>query len=205
MASAHSFLKAKVADGKITIESNNSFCHNIVFVGCSEPTSLTSGSTTPSLVIFPKLEEGKEGLLVMRKPKDSPGTFEANWPLRITVKDGKPWLHLKDEEGLWSCASEERIGGIVDSHIEVCIDGKWYRSDVAQNGKDCIPDPDLICRYLVGKADKGQLLKVIQEADEEKSAKQELYAARRRIQELERQCEELEEANRSSQEEEEDA
>lgn len=181
-------LKARVVNDKfIVVESGSSSFLNPMLVGCSEPTSRTSDSRGPSLTIFPKLEEGQEGLLVIRHPQDEEDSWDATWPIRIVLKDGKPWLDLecKYVAGQWACTSEERIGGVVDSHLEVKLDGKWYRSDVARDGKGCIPDPDLICRYLVGKAEQDMLLKAAQVAEEEKSVKEELAKARYRIKCLE--------------------
>jgi hypothetical protein len=166
-------LKARVVDDRfIVVESGSSYFLNPMLVGCSEPTSRTSGSRGPSLTIFPKITEGQEGLLVIRHPKDEEDSWDATWPIRIVLKDGKPWLDLecKYVAGQWACTSEELIGSVVDSHLEVFINDKWYRSDVAQGGKDCIPDPDLICRYLVSRAKKEELLNAIPKDDELKES-----------------------------------
>ncbi len=172
------FLKARAVDGRIVIELNNKWFSNPVFIGSSEVTSASPGSIVPVLTIFPKLESGQEGLVVIRQLQaEHCKTETLVWPLRISLKDAKPWIDLGDDQGLWSPGSPEYVGGVVDDHLEVCLDGKWYRSDRAEFGKGCIPDPNLICRYLVGKAPKEELLAIAIKAAEEASVHRQLEIA----------------------------
>lgn len=169
--------KARVEDGRIILEIANQFVNEFRVVGCSEPMSVPDGSGTPCLVIIPNLEEGGMGVVVLHLPEktDNKGRISYQgyaWPIRITMKGNKPWLGLGEE--LWAC-SPDRLGGVVDSHVEVNIDGQWYSSGSCYLvPKKHVPDASLICRYLVGKATKEDVLAAAHEVEEEQSAREQL-------------------------------
>ncbi|MDD5567231.1 MAG: hypothetical protein PHH01_03475 [Patescibacteria group bacterium] len=151
-------------------------------IGSTLPASVVScDDHHEAITIAP--EKGKAGLVALASGHLIKGSWSHNCYLlevRWELEDGKrPSVDLKQ---VWQ-PSADRLGGIVsyDNNqyhcIQVMIDSDWFTSNRRMQGKPgyrYVPDPNLLCRYLIGEVDKETVIAAASEQAEEETARDQL-------------------------------
>jgi len=150
--------------------------NHITFIGTSLNTGAQPGDRLHTLVLgVPKDTTGLVAVIIQRCGKDS---FSVGFFLSVGWKDGKPWIDLEDA---WM-PTGDRLAQLVAINaggaVRVQIGDVWYTSSDSEY--EPIPmyvaDHNLLCRYLIGKAEAAEVEAATVKLSKEASLYQQLEA-----------------------------
>lgn len=189
------YLLAATASGKTILLKGILAENTIYIIGTTVPMSAKPGDIVHSFALYPEHQEGIVALSVYamhRVGKHQHGTRvpflleviapgDDHTPVAVTLANS--WVPL-------------RPGQVYDTHLEVQIGGQRFTSQppnvsCASRGLRYVPDPNLLCRYLLGETIEDEVRTAAAEYIEEVSAREQLAEALKRLAELEQRVQDL--------------
>ncbi len=171
-------LSAKVSENK-TILLNGISLNQITFIGATMPVSVKPGDEVNFFTLAPEKE--KQGIVAVAvytknycRQKGDPG-IQLSFFLRVENPDTTgPHIDLEDP---WIPGSD-RLGQIIGTNIHVRIDGELFstfkRYSALESGYNYVPDPNIICKYLIGEVGPDEVRAAVSEHIAEMQAREKL-------------------------------
>jgi len=187
-------------NGEYTIAIGGISDAEIILNGCSAPTNavlMGPHDTANSLQIAPRKE--KRDLIALYVQTPSRGKHDRgdsfNFFLEINFSGEKPVVNLDTEAFLRPdrLAQHSNEGGIM---FEIGEEAFLTRKSQYRKGMRLVPDPTLVCRYLLGEVGPEEIFRAAEKREEEEAARLELPRIR---EELMLTRKELDEAQKSIQ------
>ncbi|MDD4900903.1 MAG: hypothetical protein PHS62_02195 [Patescibacteria group bacterium] len=156
---------------------------HIRLLGASCKTDIApSGNWVDSVTFFPATGRSAIVALMVRNAEKSPGDWNRSFFLKITWREGKPWINLDEA---W-VSPADRPGHASEWGVTVQINDVTYSSVFSDEKRQSptrrfVRDGNLLCRYLIGDATTDEVQAAAQ-AFQEEQAWPAKYAA------LEQQC-----------------
>lgn len=163
--------------GTIILEGINT--DMFLMLGSSLPASVSPDRYTYVNSLTIAVERGKKGVMAVRVTTarfDKKYTNYIGFLLPVEWKgdDPRPFVDLEHP----FVPRGDRLGQVVDDHLEVVIDGKTFttneHAERDEPGKVYIPDGNLLCKYLVGDVDAEEVKAAATECAEEEAARKKL-------------------------------
>lgn len=162
---------AKVSNGSDPTIVLTSSQGNITLIGSSVPVSCRPGDNVASLTITPWMT--RPGVVAVTVFDRGRGRGVADWVSYLLVVGFSGEIPRINLETVFECKGDRLGQAHKGAFIEVLINNDWYHSldvvkyPIPKRSGHYVPDPNLLCRYLVGDASADEVKAATQKHTEE--------------------------------------